>query len=272
LTACSGSKADTKATEDTTKTEEVATTNDSTAASSDSLTLKEGVLQVGVSVDYPPMEYYAEDGTTKQGFDIEVSQAIADELGVKLELVDTSWEGIFASLDSDRYDCVISAVSIDKDREAAYNLTKPYIASRIVLVTQKGAGITSPEQLAGKSVAVQTDTTSDYYLKDLITNGLDAESLPYDKMIQCFDDLKVGRVDAVLTDSVVAAYYMGSDADKFDTTWESDTAEPMAICLKKGNDALTQEIEKAIDTLYSNGKMAEISKKYFGKDITEGVR
>jgi polar amino acid transport system substrate-binding protein len=218
------------------------------------------------------MEYLAEDGTTQIGFDVEVSQAIADELGLKLEIVDTAWDGIFASLDSDRYDCIISAVSIKPERQEAYNLTKPYIANRIVLVTAKGSGITSPDQLAGKSVAVQTETTSDNYMKDLIANGLSTDLLPYDKVIQCFDDLKVGRVDAVLTDSVVASYYLGTDADKYETTWESDEAEPMAICLKKGNDALTGEIEKAIDTLYQNGKMAEISTKYFGKDVTKGVR
>lgn len=280
LTACSGGSADTKKTENAATTEEAAKTDDAAKAdnaaattdASKSLTLKEGVLQVGTSVDYPPMEYYAEDGTTPIGFDIEVAQAIADELGLKMELMDTSWDGIFASLDSDRYDCVISGVSINDERQAAYNLTKPYIANRIVLVTPKGSGITSPDQLAGKSVGVQTETTSDYYMKDLVANGLSTDLLPYDKVIQCFDDLKVGRVDAVMTDSVVAAYYLGTDADKFETNWESDQAEPMAICMKKGNDALTQEIEKAVDTLYQNGKMAEISKKYFGKDITEGVR
>lgn len=280
LTACSSKEADTKTsenaatTEEATTKEEVTTTDEATATTdaTDSLTLKEGVLQVGMDIAYPPMEYYAEDGTTPIGFDVEVAQAIADELGLELELADTAWDGIFASLDSDRYDCVISAVSIKPEREEAYNLTKPYIANRIVLVTAKDSGITAPDQLAGKSVAVQTETTSDYYMKDLVANGTEAEILPYDKVIQCFDDLKVGRVDAVLTDSVVAAYYMGTDADKYETPWESDEAEPMAICLKKGNDTLTKEIEKAVDTLYENGKMAEISTKYFGKDVTEGIR
>lgn len=274
LSACSSKEADTSTTEDTAAAEGTQTTEttEATTEESGSLTIKDGVLQVGMDIAYPPMEYYDEDGTTPIGFDVEVAQAIADELGLELELMDTAWDGIFASLDSDRYDCVISGVSINDDRKAAYNLTEPYIANRIVLVTPKDSGITSPEQLAGKSVAVQSETTSDYYMKDLMTNGLETELLPYDKVIQCFDDLKVGRVNAVVTDSVVAAYYLGTDADKYETTWESEEAEPMAICLKKGNDTLTQEIEKAVDTLYENGKIAEISTKYFGKDVTEGVR
>jgi polar amino acid transport system substrate-binding protein len=284
LAACSSKEADTATTEesttDETATEETATeettTSDATDATADAesaLTLKDGVLQVGMEIGYPPMEYLDEDGTTTIGFDVEVAQALADELGLELEIVDTAWDGIFASLDSDRYDCIISAVSINDERKAAYNLTEAYVANRIVLVTPADAGITSPDELAGKSVAVQTETTSDEYMKSLVENGLElSDYYVYDKVIQCFDDLKVGRVDSVVTDSVVAAYYMGSDADKYEVAWESPDAEPMAICLKKGNDGLTQEIETAIDTLYSTGKMAEIAVKYFGYDVTEGVR
>ncbi|OYP39335.1 hypothetical protein CG709_05435, partial [Lachnotalea glycerini] len=237
------------------------------------LTIKDGVLQVGTEASYPPMEYLDEDGTTYIGFDIEVAQAIADELGLKLEIDDVAWDGIFASLDSDRYDCIIAGVRINEEREAAYNLTKPYVANRIALVTKKDSDITSPEDLKGKSVAYQTETTSDYYMKDLIKNGLEpSETYPYDKIIQAFDDLKVGRVDSVMTDIVVASYYMGNDSDKLEVVWKSEESEPMAICLKKGNDALTEKIEKAVDTLYENGKMAEIATKYFGYDITEDVR
>lgn len=276
LTACQSKSTETPAGEGTT-TEETTTEGTTEAgteetATTDSLTIKDGVLQVGMEIGYPPMEYLDEDGTTKIGFDVEVAQAIADELGLEVEFMDTAWDGIFASLDSDRYDCIISAVSINDKRKAAYNLTEPYVANRIVMVAPKGSELTSPEDLAGKSVAVQTETTSDYYMKDLQDSGLDVEILPYDKVILCFDDLKVGRVDAVVTDSVVAAYYMGTDSDKYETVWESEEAEPMAICLKKGNDTLTAEIEKAVDTLYENGKMTEIATKYFGKDVTEGVR
>jgi polar amino acid transport system substrate-binding protein len=278
LTACQSKETETPATDDSATTQEAATEETITeeteteADDSGSLTIEDGVLQVGMEVGYPPMEYLDEDGTTKIGFDVEVAKAIGEELGLEVELIDTAWDGIFASLDSDRFDCIISAVSINDERKAAYNLTEAYVANRIVLVTPKDSEITSPDDLAGKSVAVQTETTSDYYIKGLKENGLDVEILPYDKVILCFDDLKVGRVDAVVTDSVVAAYYMGTDADKYEMVWESDEAEPMTICLKKGNDALTQKVEEAVDALYENGKMAEIATKYFGYDVTEGVR
>jgi polar amino acid transport system substrate-binding protein len=237
------------------------------------LTLKEGILQVGLEVGYPPMEYLDTDGSTIIGFDKEVADAIGEQLGLKVEFIDTAWDGIFSSLDSSRYDCIISSVSITEDRLQNYNLTRPYVANRLVLVTKKGAGYTKPEDLTGLSVAVQTETTSDNYMKDLQAGGLKLSGYyPYDKVIQCFDDLKLGRVDAVMVDSVVAAYYLVEDAETFELVWESQEAEPMGICLKKGNDALTEKIEQAVDALYANGRIAEIATKYFGHDVTKGIR
>lgn len=242
------------------------------SASDEPLTLKDGVLQVGVEIGYPPMEYFDTDGTTPVGYDIDVANALGEKLGMEVEFVDTAWDGIFSSLDTDKYDCIISAVSITDEREEAYNLTKPYVANKLVLVTSKDSGITSPEGLEGKGVAVQAETTADIYMTELIDGGLTCDYYEYDKVLNCFDDLKAGRCDAVLVDSVVAAYYLGEDADSYETVWENDEAEPMAICLKKGNDALTQTIESALDEMYSDGSLGEIATTHFGSDITEGLR
>lgn len=237
------------------------------------LTLTEGVLQVGMEIGYPPMEYLAEDGTTPIGFDVDVANELAARLGLKVDLVDTTWDGIFASLDSNRYDVIISAVSITPARQENYNLTKPYIANKLVLVVAKDLPIESPDDLAGYKVAVQTETTADEFMKAKMEAGLAINDYyVYDKIIQCFEELKLGRADAVLVDSVVAAYYLGADADKFSIVWENEEAEPMGLCLKKGNDKLTQAIEEAIDAMYADGKMAEIAIKHFGYDATENVR
>lgn len=244
-----------------------------TVALGEGLTLKEGALQVGMEIGYPPMEYLAEDGVTAVGFDVEVANELAARLGLKAELVDTAWDGIFASLDSNRYDVIISAVSITAARQENYNLTKPYIANKLVLVVAKDLPIKSPDDLAGYRVAVQTETTADEFMKKKMEAGLGVgDYFVYDKIIQCFEELKLGRVDAVLVDSVVAAYYLGADAEKFSIVWENTEGEPMGLCLKKGNDALTQAIESALDTMFADGTMAKIATKYFGYDTTAGVR
>lgn len=281
LAACGGNDgkettAPTKAADTTAVTEAGEDTQaaDETAAADDAeaTTLKDGVLQVAMEIGYPPMEYYEEDGSTPTGFDVEVGKAIAAKLGLEAEFVDTAWDGIFAGLDTDKYDCVISAVSINEDRQANYNLTEAYISNKLMLVTPQDSEIASLDDLSGKTVAVQGETTADYYIQDLIAGGLDCELMQYDKVINCFDELKTGRTDAVFTDSVVAAYYLGDDAAAYKTAWENSEGEPMAICLKKGNDELTAAVEKAIDELYEDGTMATIAQEYFGSDITEGLR
>lgn len=134
------------------------------------------------------------------------------------------------------------------------------------------ATIQSPDDFAGKKISVQQATTAydDIYARQ--EAGLDVEILPYEKITQCFDDLSLKRVDAVYVDSVVAAYYMTDGEDKYQITWKSDEGEPMGVCLSKDNTDLAECIEKAIDTLYYNGKISEIAVKYFGDDVTKGIR
>lgn len=132
--------------------------------------------------------------------------------------------------------------------------------------------IESPEDFAGAKISVQTATTAHDSLQRMQEEGVDVEILPYEKVTQCFDDLALGRCDAVYVDSVVAAYYLTDEEDKFQSVWKSEEGEPMGICLKKGNTDMLELVEAAVDTLYYNGTMSEIATKHFGSDVTEGVR
>ena len=239
------------------------------SADSDSLTLNEGKLKVAMEIGYPPMEYFDKDGTTPIGFDVEMSKAIADYLGLEVEYVDVAWDGIFSGLDSDKYDIVCSSCSITPERQKNYLMTEPYVQNRIELLVPKGSDITSLDNVQGKSVAVQAETTCDIYLKD---HDKGCEVMQYDKVVNCFDELKANRVDAVLVDSVVASYYLGEDEDKYDVVWEGEDAEPLGITLKKGNTQLCEKIEEALDALAADGTTTEIAMKYFGDDMTDGLR
>ena len=187
---------------------------DTAASTADVTTIKDGTLMVGVEIGYPPMEYFDTDGATPIGFDVEVANALADYLGLELELVDTSWDGIFAGVDTGKYDCIISCVSITDERKEQFNLTKPYVSNHTVLIVPNDSEIDSMEALNGHSTAVQAETTADDYMKEHSAE-LGAELFQYDKVINCFDDLKAGRTDSVFTDSVVAAYYLGDEASNY---------------------------------------------------------
>ena len=110
---------------------------------------------VGVEIGYPPMEYLDSDGITPIGYDIEVAQALADYLGLEVELVDTAWDGSFAGVKTDKYDCIISSVSITESRQEEFSLTRPYVSNHSTLIVPKDSEIDSLEALSGHSVAVQ---------------------------------------------------------------------------------------------------------------------
>lgn len=104
-------------------------------------------------------------------------------------------------------------------------------------------GITSPDDLDGKKVAVQMGTTADDYLTELVESGRDIEILRYEKVTQCFDDLKFKRVDAVLVDRVVASYYMGDNSTS-EIVWKNDEGELWRSALKKETISLPKKWKK----------------------------
>ena len=234
-------------------------------------TIKEGVLTVGTEIGYPPMEYFDTDGSTPIGFDMELAQALADDMGLKLEIVDTAWDGIFAGVDTDKYDVILSSVSWLEERNEKYLLSKTYIANAPVIVVPNDSTIADIQDLDGKSVAVQMETTADYLVQRYVADGLNTDLRQYEKVMNAFDELKAGRVDAVCTDQVVASYYLGDEASNYKTVWESDEKEPICMCFKKGNDALKDAMETSLDNVRASGKLAEIATKYFGSDAPINV-
>ncbi|MCC8138239.1 MAG: ABC transporter substrate-binding protein [Clostridiales bacterium] len=260
----------TEAAEETEEETEAAETEEAEEAAD--YTLKEGTLMVGMEIGYPPMEYFDEDGATAIGFDVEVATALADVLGLELELVDTAWDGIFAGVTTDKYDCIISSVSYTEDRNDTYLLSSAYVANAPVIVVPNDSEIADVMDLEGMSVAVQMETTADYLIQEYIADGLDTDLRQYEKVINAFDEIKAGRVDAVCTDSVVASYYLGDDASDYKTVWQSDEKEPIVICMKQGNDALAEKINEGMAELFENGTMAELAVKYFGtEDVIDGL-
>ncbi|MDR3314483.1 MAG: transporter substrate-binding domain-containing protein [Oscillospiraceae bacterium] len=134
--------------------------------------------------------------------------------------------------------------------------------------------IESPDDFIGKTIAVQSETTASdniAAMKAANKNGKKITVVEYPKVTQCFEDLALGRVDAVYVDSVVAAYYIYGD-EKTERVWISETAEPMGICLDKNSVELAATIEAAIDTLYYNGTIRELALKNFHDDFTVGLR
>jgi len=236
------------------------------------LTIKEGILMVGMEVGYPPMEYMADDGKTPIGFDVEFAKALAAKMGLQAEFIDTAWDGIFAGVNTRKYDCIISSVTITSPRLAAHNFSNPYIQNTLAIVMPKNSkfNVRSPEDLAGLGVAYQEETTADDYMTNLAAHGLKFTPYEYDKVMYCFNELALGRVDAIVTDLLVAYEYLARSPD-IEIVWQGGEEE-FGICLKKGNDALTDAINQALDALFDDGTMLKISMDIFGMDLVSAVR
>jgi len=231
-------------------------------------TLEKGVLSVGVEIGYPPMEYYGADGELL-GFDVDLVKALAEKLELRVVFFDTAWDGILAGLDANRYDIAVN-VTILPERQNNYNFTKPYINSFMTMVTRKDSWvkISKAEDIAGVNAAFQGNTTAQYFAERLNDQGIRFTSFSYDKIINCFNDLKLGRVDLVIVDNIVAFYYAEMENSGLQVAWaqpDDSSDELIGICLKKGNDRLTRMINKALDELTADGTVGEISRRYFGR-------
>jgi len=238
------------------------------------ITLKKGVLMIGMEIGYPPMEYFDEDGKTPIGFDVEMGKALAAKLGLQPEFIDTAWDGIFAGVDTEKYDCIMSSVTYTEDRAEKFNFTKPYVSNAQLLVVRKDSTVKprSLEEVEGLRLTFQAETTSDELFQEWANRtGTKIAVFPYDKVMNCFDELTLNRVDVILVDSVVAADYLAKPGNPFEITAEISNDEVLAICLKKGNKALTDALNTALTELVAEGTLQQISMKIFGADNVSSI-
>ena len=240
---------------------------------SGALTITKGTLAIAMEIGYPPMEYYDTDGITPIGFDVQLGKALADKLGLVPKYIDTAWDGIFAGVNTGKYDVIMSAVTITEARLGEFNFSTPYIqnAQAIVLPTGSGRSVRGLADLAGLSVAYQAETTSDDVMTGQAEQGLKFTPLEYDQVLMAFNELRLGRADAVICDSVVAYFYAAQPGNPYTIVWEG-AGEALGICMKQGNDALTAANQNALDELYAEGTIQNLSQRVFGRDLVSSVR
>ena len=159
-----------------------------------------GRLRVGIDATYPP--FGIAEGGEFSGFDVDIARAIARELGVQAELVNASFDGVFPALQNGSFDVVISAVTITPERRETMLFSDPYIAAGQQIVVRGDSAIAGPEQLAGRTVGVQINTTAQFAMEKRPGVTL----AKYNTIDLALLDLQHGRVDAVASDGPVLRY------------------------------------------------------------------
>ena len=228
--------------------------------------MSDGVLNVGSEVGYPPFEDFAEDGTTPIGFDMDIIAAVADKLGLEVNIINTAWDGIFAGIDVN-YDVVCSAVTITEDRKTTMLFSTPYINNyqAVVLRADDDRTVDSFLDLNGLTIALQKETTSDILMSDYKSTGtIDVQIVANEKVTSCFTQLQNGEVDAVVVDSTVADGYISSSDDFVIVYKDQEEAEQFGIAMGKDNTALQAAINEALKQLEEEGFIQETYDYWFG--------
>ena len=225
-----------------------------------------GKLVVALEGAWQPWSYHDESDTLV-GYDVEVSRAIAEKLGVKPEYVESDWDSLFAGLDAGRFDIVCNGVEVTDERAKTYDCTTPYGYIHTALAVRKdNEDIKSFEDLKGKTTANSLAST---YMELAESYGATVQGI--DTLEETIQLLTAGRIDAPLNADVSFYDYLNvhPDAD-FKLVAQTEDASHVAIPVRKGDDSasLLEAINTAIEELRADGTLKALGEKYFGQDIS----
>lgn len=267
LAACGSSAADDAASTDTqTAAEETAeeTADDAAAADTEGetaeagevTTVTEGILTMGTNAAFPPYEYY--EGDTVVGIDAEIAQAIAEKLGLSLEIVDMDFNSIITAVQSGKVDVGIAGMTVDPDRLENVDFTDSYATGVQVVIVTEDSDIASVDDLEGKLIGTQEGTTGWSYCSEDYGDDM---VIPYTNGATAVQALLDGKVDCVVIDQQPALSFV--EANEGLKILETEYAvEDYAIAVSKDNTALRDAINTVLNELIEDGTVQGILDKY----------
>jgi polar amino acid transport system substrate-binding protein len=225
----------------------------------------EKTLVVAHDATWPPMEFVNSDKEIV-GYTVDYIDAIAKETGVKVIHRNVAWAGIFGELAANRCDVIASSVTITEDRQKEMSFSTPYYTVQQAVVTLKNAGMTNPKDLAGKRLGAQISTTGYFAANKIIGN----KAKSYDAIGHAFEDLKNGRLDAVLCDDPVAADFALQNAGnkellKIAFVITDAEIENYGFAVRLNDKETLDILNKGIQAVKDKGIEAALIKKWIGK-------
>ena len=219
-------------------------------------TVEPGVLTMGTNATFPPYEY--KDGDDVVGIDAEIAQALADKLGLQLEIVDMDFDSLVASVQSGKIDMSLAGMTVTEERKQSVDFTDSYATGVQVIIVKEDSDIASADDLEGKLIGVQQGTTGHLYCADDF--GED-NVIPYANGATAVQALLQGKVDCVVIDQEPAkAFVEANEGLKILET--AYTTEDYAAAVSKDNPALTAALNSALQELKDDGTIQGILDKY----------
>ena len=259
LTACGGSSASTASSvASSAASSEAASTS---AAAGELTTVEAGKLTMATNATFPPYEMTTDAGDI-EGIDVETAQAIADKLGLELQIDDMDFDAALLSVQQGKADIVMAGVTVTDERKAVMDFSDSYATGIQSIIVPEGSDIASPDDLAGKKIGTQRGTTGYIYCTDDF--GEDAV-VAYDSGLTAVQALNNGQVDAVVIDNAPAKEYVAANPG-LKVLETSYAEEDYAIGMNKDNTALVEAVNAALEELKADGTLQSIVDKYITAD------
>lgn len=230
------------------------------SASPSGVTLvNDGQLTVCTHLSYRPFQF-EQDGEVV-GFDVDVVDAIAEELGVEQEIVDTPFETVTtgAAFTQNQCDLSAAAITITPEREEVIAFSDPYFVANQAILTKSANAVTDEAGLGGKRVGAQTGTTGMMYAEE---NFTDSEIVEYESLPLLLEALNTDQVDAAINDNGVL-YDYATENDGFEVGFDIETGENYGIAMSQNNTALLEVTNSVLATIQEDGTYDEIYEEWF---------
>lgn len=228
---------------------------------------RENTLVVGLDDSFPPMGFRNENNEIV-GFDIDLAKAVSEELGMEVKFQPISWASKEQELSSGNIDCIWNGFAYNEERAATMTLTDPYIKGENYFILKNGTEVTSQEELKGMKIGVQSGSIQ---AQDLEKSefGKTVEIIEYGENLTAFMDLETEGIDALFCSNIIGNYLITSKNKDYKTIPSENitVSNGSVIAFKQGNVELKDKIQNALVKLNEEGKLDEISNKWFGKDM-----
>lgn len=217
----------------------------------------EGKLVMLTNAAFPPFEYLGSDGSVA-GVDVDIAKAIADELGVALEVVDMDFDGIVMAVQSGQGDLGVAGMTNTEERRQTVDFSINYVDTAQMIIVQEGSPIATPDDLTGKVIGVQLGTTGDLYASDYVEG---AEISRFKTGSDAGMALANGQIDAVVIDAMPAAQIVAANAGLM-LLDEPLTEEQYAIAISKDNADLKAVVDQVLQKLLDDGTVDALIEKH----------
>ncbi|GAB4235833.1 MAG: transporter substrate-binding domain-containing protein [Elainellaceae cyanobacterium] len=220
-------------------------------------------LVMATSADYPPYEYVDSTSGSQEivGFDVEIAKYITEELGYDLEIQNVDFNGLIPALQSQRADFVMAGMTPTEERKQNVDFSDIYYEAQNTIVSRQGSSLTTAESLQGKTVGVQLGSTQEQAARDL--EGLNVK--PLNRINEMIQELKAGRIDAIIMEDTVAKGYVESNPDLEFNAIPNEGEAGSAIAFPKGSE-LVNEFNPVLQEMKESGKLEELVNKWFGEE------